>query len=72
MAMRKHLQIQRVYTRYYSDNGQLSAYVDWNDGACTQGEAELYNGVRIPCGVHMGALFDRAINSGLTVEHETW
>jgi hypothetical protein len=64
--------IARAYTRHYRDNGDLKSYVEWSDGSRTEGDATLYHGVRIPAGTHMGALFDRAIRSGLTVQHETW
>ena len=65
-------EIKRAYTRYYRDNGDLKAYVEWKGGGRTEGDAELYHGKRIPSGAHMGALFDRAIACGLTIEHETW
>lgn len=64
--------IKRIYTRLYTDNKQLTAYVDWADGARTEGRAELYHGVRVPVGAHMGELFDAGLRQGLTVEHETW
>lgn len=64
--------IIRAYTRLYTDNKALRAYVDWEDGSRTEGSAELYHGTRIPSGLHMGALFDRAIREGLIVQHETW
>ncbi len=70
--MRQANQISRVYTRHYRDNDALCAYIDWADGSRTEGSAKLYHGVRIPDGLHMGALFDRALREGLTVEHETW
>jgi hypothetical protein len=64
--------ITKVYTRHYRDNDTLKAYVEWNDGSRTEGEAENYHGLAIPCGEHMGALFDRAIHEGLTVDRQTW
>lgn len=69
---RKPLTIVRVYTRHYTDNGQDVACVDWSDGSCTVGPAYTYHGILLPQGPHMGALFDRAIREGLTVERETW
>lgn len=65
-------EIKRAYTRLYRDNGQLKAYVEWEDGSRTEGDAEQYHGIRVPRGAHMGALFDRAIREGKTIEHETW
>ena len=38
----------------------------------TEGEAELYHGVPIPVGTHMGALFDAGLAAGLVPEHQTW
>lgn len=70
--MKKPHTIARVYTRFYRDNRQLSAYVEWSDGSRTEGRAEMYHGVRVPVGSYMGALFDAAISKGLKVNHETW
>lgn len=64
--------IKRIYTRQYRDNGALRSYVDWSDGSRTEGEAERYHGLLVPHGAHMGALFDRGIREGLTVEREVW
>lgn len=66
------MQIKKVYTRHYTDNGQLMAYVEWDDGSRTEGPAEDYYGVVVPIGPHMGCLFDRALACGLVVEHQTW
>lgn len=66
------MRIKRIYTRHYRDNDQSRAYVDWEGGARTEGEAKDYHGVLVPCGVHMGALFDRALCEGLTIEREVW
>lgn len=66
------MKIKRAYTRLYRDNGQLTAYVEWNDGSRTEGPAKIYCGVRVPRDAHMGALFDRALRDGLTIEDETW
>lgn len=68
--------ITRAYIRHYSDNGQTKAYVEWADGARTEGDfgpcpccgqARLDN-----LGTHMAALFARAQREGLTIERETW
>ena len=66
------MQIKRVYTRHYRDNNQRTAYVEWADGSRTEGPADDYHGVLVPCGVHMGMLFDKALRDGLTIERETW
>jgi hypothetical protein len=66
------MKITKAYTRFYSDNRQLKAYVEWADGSRTEGEARMYHGVLIPCGTHMGVLFDRALRDGLTIGRETW
>lgn len=63
--------IVAAYTRYYNDNKQLKSYVEWSDGACTEGEAWMYHGIPIAAG-HMGALFDRALRDGLTIGREVW
>lgn len=64
--------IVAAYTRYYSDNEQLTACVEWSDGARTEGEAMLYCGVPIPVGEHMGVLFEAALRDGLTIGREVW
>lgn len=58
------MQIKRVYTRHYHDNGQNCAYVEWQDGSRTEGKAADYHGV--------GLLFDRALAEGLTIKREVW
>lgn len=64
--------IKRIYTRRYHDTGQCTAYVDWANGVRTEGAAEDYHGILLPKGVHLGAVFDRALNDGLKLEHEEW
>lgn len=64
--------IKRAYTIHYRDNDSLVAYVEWANGSRTEGEAEDYHGVTVPSSEGMGALFDRAIREGLTIEHEVW
>lgn len=61
--------IKRAYTRHYSDNDQLAAYVEWSCGSRTEGAAEA---PLSPSGLHMRALFARAERDGLTISHETW
>jgi hypothetical protein len=66
------MKITKAYTRRYRDNGELKSYVEWSDGSRTEGDAKMYHGIPLPCGVHMGALFDRALRDGLTIGRETW
>lgn len=61
--------ITKVYTRFYSDNRQLTAYVEWSDGSRTEGEAAK---PLTPKGLHMAALFDRAKREGQAITHEVW
>lgn len=61
--------IRRAFTRFYSDNRQLNAYVEWSDGSRTEGAAHA---PKRPAGAHMNALFDRAKRDGLTITHEVW
>lgn len=64
--------IKKAYTRYYRDNKQRCAYIEWSNGSRTEGKAEMYYGLPVPVGEHMGALFDRALREGLTIEREVW
>ncbi len=64
--------IKRVYTRVYTDNRSLRAYVEWADGGRTEGRAVYYHGVLIPKSEHMGAIFDAALAAGHTIEREIW
>lgn len=59
--------IKRIYTRYYSDNGQKMLYVEWVDGGRTECDAE-----KAGTSTHMRALVDRATREGLRIEHEVW
>lgn len=61
--------ITRAYTRHYTDNNQITAYVEWSDGSRTEGEAL---GQGRPVGEHMKALFACARREGLKIEHEVW
>jgi hypothetical protein len=49
------MKIVKAYTRHYRDNDDRKAYVEWADGSRTEGEAELYYGLMVPRGAHMGA-----------------
>lgn len=64
--------MKRVFTRHYTDNDKRACYVEWTDGSRTEAPAENYHGVLVPVGAHMGALFDRALAQGLTIEREIW
>lgn len=70
--MRQPLTIVKAYTCHYRDNGQRKAYVEWSNGARTEGNAELYHGIMVPVGSHMGALFECALRNGLTIGKEVW
>lgn len=70
--MRTTPKIVKAYTRHYRDNDSLKAYVEWSDGARTKGDAHRYHGLVLPSGIHMGALFDRAIRDGITIRREVW
>jgi hypothetical protein len=59
--MNTNQQIKRAYVRHYSDNGQVTAYIEWADGSRTEGEPE--NG-------HMLALMARAQREGLNITRE--
>ena len=67
--MRTPATVTRVYTRYYSDNRQLSAYAEWSDGGRTEGPAVA---PERPAHSHMAALFAAAKRQGLAVAHEEW
>lgn len=72
--------ITAAYTRHYRDNGQTTAYVEWIDHAGHKGRTEgpllLPRGSKRPLaeiyGLHMGALFARAICHGVEIDHQTW
>jgi len=68
----KPLTIVKAYTRHYRDNNSRKAYVEWSDGSRTEGNAELYHGIMVPVGTHMGALFDRALRDGIAIGKEVW
>lgn len=69
--------ITRAYVRHYRDNEQTIAYVDWIDTkgntGRTQAAVRSNSGTLAECyGLHMGALFARAICTGIEIERETW
>lgn len=75
------MKIVKAYTRHYCDNGHTGAYVEWEDGSCTEGDAVEMPDTKIsrfggrttmPVGVHMQSLFNRAIREGLTIGRERW
>lgn len=55
--------IVKAFIRHYTDNNQTTAYVEWDDGARTEGK---------PDNTHMRALLMRAEREGLQIERETW
>ena len=59
--------ITRAYIRQYSDNGQVTAYVEW---LCQKGKSGRTEGS--PQSLHMTALLSRATREGLVIEHEIW
>lgn len=73
-------QFTRVYVRTYSDNGQVTAYVEWVDHAGNKGRTEgsaLRSGnFRRPktatFGEHMHALVRAAKRQGISLQRETW
>ena len=63
-----------AYVRHYSDNGQTTAYVEWEGGDGRKGRTE---GPLFPCshevlGEHMKVLFARANREGIPIRGETW
>jgi hypothetical protein len=74
----------RAYVRHYCDSNQVTAYLEWIDRNGKTGRTE--SPVRLPWqamhpdntslyavyGLHMGALFAKAICHGLPIERETW
>lgn len=59
--------ITKVYTRTYSDNGQVITYVEFED---ERGEAGRLQGN--DTNPHMRAVLDRAKRLGIEHTHETW
>lgn len=60
-------QITKSYIRHYRDNGQTTAYAEWQDAHGKNGRTE-----GDPESAHMVALFARAEREGITIEHQTW
>ena len=61
------VKITRMYTRTYTDNGQVTTYVEWmdNKGKTGRTEGPASNG-------HMKALIEGGQQEGLQLEIETW
>lgn len=59
--------IIKAYVRKYSDNEQITAYVEWTDARGRTGRTEGK-----PGNAHMLALLARAEREGLTVSKEVW
>lgn len=59
--------ITKAFTRTYSDNGQVTTYIEWTDArgkaGCTEGRAT---------NPHMAALLARAEREGVHHTKETW
>lgn len=72
--------ITRAYVRYYRDNGQTTATVEWLDHRDRWGRTEStarwqessHRRPTVTFGQHMHALFARAKREGLKLERETW
>ncbi len=60
---KRALALTDAYIRHYTDNDQHTAYVEWNDGARTEGPPES---------AHMLYLFLRANKEGVRIRRETW
>lgn len=61
------VKVTKAYVRTYSDNGQITAYVEWIDGRGRTGRTE-----GSPANAHMQALMARAERDGNTVAREVW
>lgn len=59
--------ITKAYVRLYTDNGQVTAYVEWVDGKGRTGRTEGK-----PANPHMKALLAHAKRDGLRVGAERW
>lgn len=60
--------ITKAYVRTYTDNGQVTAYIEWLDQRNRSGRTEG----AYPPGEHMGALLARAKREGVPVTRERW
>lgn len=59
--------ITDAYTRRYSDNGQVTTYVEWLDARGNRGRTE--GNSQNP---HMDALLNRAAREGVPYRWEQW
>lgn len=70
--------ITRTYVRRYSDNGQITAYVEWSNGSRTESSLAVRESCRhhesrlFLFSSHMHSLFARAKREGVTMTRETW
>jgi hypothetical protein len=65
--------ITKAYIRTYSDNGQITSYVEWIDHRGRHGRTEAPRiSERIHESEHMQALLVRARREGVTIESERW
>lgn len=67
MAKTRIAQVTDAYTRLYRDSGQFTAYVEWLDTRGTSGRTE-----GDPNGLHLQALFRRAVEEGVNIRNEVW
>jgi glycyl-tRNA synthetase (class II) len=57
------------YTRRYSDNGQITTYIEWVDIAGNKGRTEFDSNHH---GEHAKALMRRADREGVPMRFEVW
>ena len=55
--------ITKMYIREYTDNGQITCYIDWSDGSRTEGSEHSE---------FMQALVVRGIRAGVPLDAEVW
>lgn len=59
--------ITKCYVRTYSDNGQITAYVEWVDNTGRTGRTEGSEQ-----NLHIAALIARGQREGVELTRETW
>jgi hypothetical protein len=59
--------ITRIYTRTYTDSGQVTTYIEWVDNAGERGRTEGHD-----TNPHMQALIARGQREGVKLETEIW
>jgi hypothetical protein len=64
---RRHIaHIVGAWITHYGDTGQVKAYVRWQNDFGEEGTTE-----GSPNGLHMQALLDRAVRSGVRIKHDS-